>query len=146
LRYKYAGNATADSREFCVNMVGLSQSGMVWRREDIDAMSAAGENNGFAPAGSSSYDIFKYKGGVNCKHHWQRVIYMRKRDQGRFLPNDGLNNDKVVRNVDFLKPKGEEAINNFIKQIKKEVSRASKAMKFIEDLKKQPDLFNQTSL
>lgn len=28
--------------------------------------------------GSNSYNVFLYKGGVNCKHFWQRVIYLKK--------------------------------------------------------------------
>jgi hypothetical protein len=29
-------------------------------------------NPGFGPGGSDEYSIFHYKGGPNCKHHWQK--------------------------------------------------------------------------
>ena len=28
--------------------------------------------------GSNKYNPFLFKGGVNCKHWWQRVIYLKK--------------------------------------------------------------------
>lgn len=40
--------------------------------------------------------------------------------------------------------KGLPEINVFIKEIKKEVTRASKAMDYINDLKRQPDLFHNS--
>lgn len=116
LRYAYSQNLTrgengeTKSREFCVEMVGLSKGGTVYRYEDIQAMSDAGENGEFAPSGSSSYDIFKYVGGCFCHHHWKRQIYFRKREKGRFLPNKGLENDTRVGNVPYVKQKGIEGI------------------------------------
>ena len=34
-------------------------------------------NPGFGPNGSSTYSIWLYKGGVNCYHAWNRVIYLK---------------------------------------------------------------------
>ena len=34
-------------------------------------------NPGFGPNGSTSYDIFKYKGGPNCQHFWEKVRVFR---------------------------------------------------------------------
>lgn len=111
LRYAYSQNLSADSRDFCREMVGLSKSGRVFRYEDIARMSDEGVNGSFAPQGSSNYDIFTWKGGVYCHHFWKRQIYFRKRDEnGKFLPNKGLENDKRVGNVPFLPQKGEEGI------------------------------------
>jgi hypothetical protein len=110
LRYAYSQNLTENSREFCVEMVQLSKNGTVYRYEDIQAMSDAGENGQFAPSGSSSYDIFKYVGGCFCHHHWKRQIYFRKREKGKFLPNKGLENDKLVGNVPYVKKKGIEGV------------------------------------
>ena len=76
-------------------------------------MSKVGVNKSFAPEGQSSYDLFIWKGGCFCHHVWKRQIYIRKRDsKGRILPNDGLNNDKVVTGAiaNELFPKGEESI------------------------------------
>jgi len=111
LRYAYSQNLSEDSREFCQEMVGLSQSGLSFRFEDIQDMSDAGINGEFAPQGSSTYNIFIWKGGAFCHHFWKRQIYIRKRDsKGRILPNDGLNNDKRVGNNPFVPQKGAEGV------------------------------------
>ena len=109
LRYAYSQNLSANSREFCVEMVGLSVKGAVFRYEDINNMSDKGVNGDFAPTGKSTYDIFVYKGGAFCHHFWKRQIYLRKRDsKGRILPNEGLENDKRVGNNPFVPKKGVE--------------------------------------
>jgi hypothetical protein len=109
IRYQYSGELSEKSRDFCVQMIGLSNQGKVFRYEDIADMSDAGVNGQFAPAGQSSYDIFVWKGGVYCHHFWKRLIYLRKRDaKGRILPNQGLKNDKRVGNVPFVRQKGAE--------------------------------------
>lgn len=109
LRYAYSQNLSANSREFCVEMVAMSVAGAVFRYEDINNMSDRGVNGDFAPTGKSTYDIFVYKGGAFCHHFWKRQIYMRKRDsKGRILPNEGLENDKRVGNNPFVPKKGVE--------------------------------------
>jgi hypothetical protein len=109
LRYAYSQNLSAKSREFCIDMVGLSVKGAVFRYEDINNMSDKGVNGDFAPTGKSTYDIFVYKGGAFCHHFWKRQIYLRKRDsKGRILPNEGLENDKRVGNNPFVPKKGVE--------------------------------------
>lgn len=110
LRYAYSQNLTANSRDFCIEMVGMSKAGAVFKYEDIQDMSDAGVNGEFAPEGQSTYDIFRYVGGSYCHHFWKRQIYFRKQEKGRFLPNKGLENDKRVGNVPYVKPKGIEAI------------------------------------
>jgi hypothetical protein len=111
LRYAYSQNLSANSREFCVEMVGLSKAGAVFRYEDIENMSEKGVNGDFAPTGASTYSIFRYLGGSFCHHFWKRQIYMRKRDsKGRILPNEGLENDKRVANNPFVPRKGIEGI------------------------------------
>jgi len=109
LRYAYTTNVSKKSREFCKTMVSMSKNGKVFRYEDIQNMSDAGVNGQFAPSGSSSYDIFTFKGGCFCKHAFKRLIFMRKRDEkGRILPNNGLENDKRVGNVPYVPQKGIE--------------------------------------
>lgn len=111
LRYAYSQNLSANSREFCVEMVGMSKAGAVFRYEDIENMSEKGVNGDFAPTGSSTYSIFRYLGGAFCHHFWKRQIYIRKRDsKGRILPNEGLENDKRVGNNPFVPKKGIEGI------------------------------------
>ena len=100
IRYRYSGNLKDNSRTFCVEMVGLSGSGKVYRKEDINQMSFSGVNGEFAPKGRSTYSIFKYKGGAYCHHKWERLIFVRKRkSNGQFLPKSEtaqLENDKRV--------------------------------------------------
>jgi hypothetical protein len=111
LRYAYSQNLSVNSREFCVEMVGLSVAGAVFRYEDIKRMSDKGVNGDFAPTGQSTYDIFTWKGGSFCHHFFKRQIYMRKRDsKGRILPNEGLENDKRVGNNPFVPKKGVEGV------------------------------------
>lgn len=99
IRYRYSGSLRDNSRTFCVEMVGLSDGGKVYRKEDINQMSFSGVNGQFAPKGRSTYSIFKYKGGAYCHHKWQRLVYMRRRDGGKFLPKsktEALENDRRV--------------------------------------------------
>ena len=111
LRYAYSQNISDNSREFCREMVQMSQLGAIFRYEDIQKMSEDGVNEAFAPAGQSTYDLFTWKGGAFCHHFWKRQIYIRKRDsKGKILPNNGLENDKRVGNNPYVKPKGEEGI------------------------------------
>ena len=111
LRYAYSQNISENSREFCREMVQMSQLGAIFRYEDIEAMSKAGVNKAFAPEGAQTYSLFRYVGGCFCHHFWKRLIYIRKRDsKGRILPNDGLNNEKRVGNNPYVPQKGIEGI------------------------------------
>jgi hypothetical protein len=112
IRYAYAPETTSEnSRDFCKQMVALSQQGVVYRKEDIDTMSNAGVNGEFSASGQSTYDLFKFKGGAQCHHYWMRKVYMRKRENGKFLPNEGLQNDKKV-SVNEARRKGVEMPQN----------------------------------
>ena len=117
VRYYYSKNFTYRdgeivTRDFCQEMVALSKTGALFRYEDIIEMGNDGVNGEFAPQGSSNYSIWIFKGGVYCRHAWFRKIFFRKREGGRFLPNDGLKNDKVVTGAipNELFPKGVESI------------------------------------
>ena len=117
VRYYYSKNFTYKdgeivTRDFCQEMVALSKLGALFRYEDIIQMGDAGVNGEFAPQGSSNYSIWRWKGGVYCRHAFFRKVFMRKRQGGKFLPNDGLKNDKVVTGAiaNELFPKGEESI------------------------------------
>ena len=75
IRYQYAGSGTGE-REFCKKVI---QANKLYRAEDLDRNSTV--NRDFAPSGSNSYNVFLYKGGVNCKHWWKRVIFLRKNNK-----------------------------------------------------------------
>lgn len=77
-RYRYSGETTDKSREFCKKM---TRANKLYRKEDILAMSQkANTNPGWGPNGSNTYDIFLYKGGGACHHYWTRETYKRFTD------------------------------------------------------------------
>jgi len=75
IRYKYTtGRSTAGkSRDFCDKMLSANK---VYRKEDLDKQSS--DNSQFAPKGESTYNIWLYKGAVNCSHYCERRKYLRK--------------------------------------------------------------------
>jgi len=83
IRYVYAGSKTPE-REFCAKMMNANK---VYRKEDIDLASQKVVNAGLGLNGADTYDLFLYKGGVNCKHFWQRQIYLKK-GNNRISVND----------------------------------------------------------
>ena len=64
----------------------------VYRKEDLDKQSSA--NSELAASGESTYNIWLYKGGVNCSHYWMRRIYLKK-------GNKKITDHKVVEVVTF---------------------------------------------
>ena len=108
IRYKYAVGSRKPSkstREFCSNMMRLSQSGIVYRLEDIDRASRDGVNKQLGHKGKP-YDLFKYKGGVYCRHKWVRVLY---RLESNTEPSENLDNYKRTRSIPesyIKKPRG----------------------------------------
>lgn len=96
VRYRYSTWLSDNSREFCREMVRLSKGGIVWRYEDIIEMSDAGVNSQFARRGTKTINLFRFKGGVNCHHFWMRAIYKRKKEKGRYLPNEGMDNEMKI--------------------------------------------------
>ena len=97
VRYKYVKGtkktAKGSSRAFCKTM--LSQ-GKLYRKEDIGMMSARGVNKSFGHKGRN-YSLFKYKGGVNCYHRWERRIYKKKlKKNGEPYGGDALRGTRYV--------------------------------------------------
>jgi hypothetical protein len=70
-RYKYSGDLTGE-REFCKKMLA---SDKLYRKEDIVNTNSNVVNAGQGHNGAS-YNLFLYKGGVNCKHKWLRQTYV----------------------------------------------------------------------
>tara|TARA_R110000744_G_scaffold373684_1_gene486003 strand:- start:28 stop:1956 length:1929 start_codon:yes stop_codon:yes gene_type:complete len=125
IRYKYARGmkSTGKSRDFCREMMQLSESGLVWRIEDIDNASYgklekgkrqnAETNVEFRHRPDLPYDIFTLKGGIYCQHKWVRLLYrLRKRTK---VKSENLNDYMIARNKNEIpkyminkKPKGTE--------------------------------------
>ena len=101
IRYKYAVGSRKpmedgnESREFCKNMMSLSQGGTVYRLEGIDAASRDGVNDRLGHNGQP-YDLFKFKGGIYCRHKWVRVLY---RLESNTEPSANLGNYKKTRTI-----------------------------------------------
>jgi hypothetical protein len=80
-RYRYSGEVSANSREFCRKMLKANK---LYRKEDIQLMSTKpNTNEGWGPGGTDTYDIFLYKGGGACHHFWTRETYKRFTDPRR---------------------------------------------------------------
>ena len=75
VRYRYYGNNNPQ-RDFCQKMWAAKK---VYRMEDLNKESS--DNSELAPKGSSTYNLWLYKGGVNCQHYWERRTYLRKNNE-----------------------------------------------------------------
>jgi hypothetical protein len=123
VRYKYntasAKGKSGKSRKFCKEMMARSKRGVVYRLEDIDK---ATRQMNFKAAElpmhkGQKYDLFKFKGGVYCRHKWQQVLYRIKIDAAL----DGKKGSKDLKDYDVVKeiPKSYEAKPRGHKQAKK---------------------------
>jgi len=97
VRYAYVKGTSkspeGETRAFCKKML---RSKKVYRKEDIGFMSAQGVNKKHGHKGRN-YSIFKYKGGVNCHHRWERRIYKKK------LTKDGeVYGGDALKGTDFV--------------------------------------------
>ena len=123
VRYKYntasAKGKSGKSRKFCKEMMARSKRGVVYRLEDIDK---ASRQMNFKAAElpmhkGKKYDLFKFKGGVYCRHKFQQVLYRMKIDAAL----DGKKGSKDLKDYDVVKeiPKSYEAKPRGHKQAKK---------------------------
>ena len=71
VRYKYVGNPTPE-RGFCKQMMSAAK---IYRKEDIIRMGESGINREQAHE-NELMDIWRFKGGVACKHKWERRTYV----------------------------------------------------------------------
>ena len=111
IRYKYAVGSRKpmeegnESRTFCSNMMSAATSGTVYRLEDIDKASREGVNSNLGHKGQP-YDLFKFKGGIYCRHKWVKVLYRLEKNTE---PSENLGNYKKTRSIpkSFIKkPRG----------------------------------------
>ena len=74
--YKYMGGIGSNSRDFCQQMVAAN---LYYTKEQIQSMSSLTANPGFGHNGGE-YDLFKYKGGPNCKHRFNDFLVKSTKD------------------------------------------------------------------
>lgn len=93
VRYKYAEKYSSDNtRPFCK---ALMNRNLVYRIEDIDQASDKGVNKGFGHKGKK-YDLFRFKGGVNCGHYWSEQLYrLKKKSNGKYIEKSDKMKDYV---------------------------------------------------
>ena len=111
VRFKYIKKSrkpSRSSRTFCKNMMTLARAGFVYRIEDIDKASDAGVNRQLGHKGRK-YDLFKFKGGVYCRHAWKEILYRLKKGtelkDGQSLDDD-YNKVKSIPKTYVRNPKG----------------------------------------
>jgi hypothetical protein len=100
VRFKYIKKSRKPSkstRTFCKNMMRLARAGFVYRLEDIDKASREGVNRQLGHKGRP-YDLFKFKGGVYCRHAWKVILYRLK--EGTELKDaDSMDDYKKTDNI-----------------------------------------------
>ena len=79
IMYRYAGPPA--ERKFCKAMLSLKR---YYSFEELEAMSTLALNPGFGREGASTYNIFSFKGGPNCKHYWQKFEFVRN-EKGKIV-------------------------------------------------------------
>ena len=78
VRYAYMPmRKSPNSRSFCQKMEALTEKDIVYRLEDINQMSFRGVNKELGHNGRN-YSLFKFKGGKNCHHYWEKRVYKKK--------------------------------------------------------------------
>jgi hypothetical protein len=104
-RYRYTGEISSDSREFCQKMIKANK---LYRKEDIIRMGEKPNTNpGFGPRGADTYDIFLYKGGGACHHFWTRETYKRfvdprRRGAEQITPSQARRQGEILPTVNKL--------------------------------------------
>ncbi len=96
VRYKYVKGTkkvSTESRPFCRRMIS---AGKLYRKEDIAQMSFRGVNKQHGHK-RQNYSLFKWQGGVNCYHRWERRIYKKRlKSNGEPYAGGALDNTKFV--------------------------------------------------
>jgi len=99
VRYAYEEKYTSgNSRTFCKQMMRRSNNGVVYRLEDIDKASRNGVNKSFGHKGQS-YDLFKFKGGVQCGHFFSERLYKLKKKDGEYVEDKSLSSSQEVSSI-----------------------------------------------
>lgn len=99
VRYSYKGPRDDKNRDFCAQVLDAN---LLFRKEDINQMSFRTENKDFG-----TYSIFDFKGSYNCRHSWNRLVFVKdgtdlKKSNSKILetlPNDakGISKNEKVK-------------------------------------------------
>ena len=102
--YRYAGPPA--ERGFCRAMQRLNK---VYRRDEINSLNSM--NPGFGEGGSDSYSVFNWKGGVNCRHYWEKLTMFRRGRETVFI-SQGPANGVAGQSNNAADPSPEGAVPN----------------------------------
>lgn len=85
IKYRYTGPSA--ERGFCKAMMRLNR---LYAEGDMRALRGrlSSINPGMGRRGSNSYNVFAYKGGVNCRHFWSKNALFKPADSRRVLVVD----------------------------------------------------------
>jgi hypothetical protein len=77
VRYEYATdnfltNKSGESRSFCKKMVSAKK---LYTKEDLVNADSLTLNKGFGIDGTQAYNLFLFKGGPQCRHFFNRLIF-----------------------------------------------------------------------
>ena len=86
--YRYRSSGVAgNSRTFCAAMETIDR---YFTRDEILILDDM--NNEFGPGvGGGRYNVFKYKGGSNCQHYWQKYKAVKVNDSYLVTPSEPSN-------------------------------------------------------
>jgi len=106
----------SSSRDFCDAMMWASNSGKVYKKEQLipsadgglmGSLSEISANPGWGPYGLDNYDIFLYKGGGNCFHRWYRRIYKTRIGENYDIDSAEIISTTSARSQGFRPPANE---------------------------------------
>jgi hypothetical protein len=85
IKYRYTGPSA--ERGFCKAMLSLNR---LYAEGDMRALRGrlSSINPGMGPRGRNSYNVFAYKGGVNCRHFWTKNAIFKPEGSRRVLVID----------------------------------------------------------
>lgn len=91
--YRYSSSGIAgNSRTFCSAMMSIDR---YFTREEILILDDM--NNEFGPGvGGGRYNVFKYKGGANCQHYWQKYRAVKVNDSYLVTPVEPETRDERI--------------------------------------------------
>lgn len=79
--YRYVGPPA--QRKFCKAMLRLANRGKIFTEDQINEMN--GLNPQFARSGESSYSVFEWLGGKNCRHRFQKLEVFKNAEGKRVV-------------------------------------------------------------
>lgn len=82
VRYQYTGPSA--ERGFCRAMMGLNKMYSAENMQELEGKLSS-VNPGMGPGGRNRYSVFRWKGGVNCRHFWSRLLLYKPEGSNRVL-------------------------------------------------------------